>query len=150
MMPAEQIPVRHLADLLAGLVHAGAAGTRPVNALELDSRRVQPGAVFVALAGDRSHGLDFLDQALARGAAAVLHAADDPHWDAAAAGACRRAGVAAVAVPGLPHELGRIAARFHGEPSTRFETIAAITGTDGKTSVSHYLAAMLDEPDAPA
>lgn len=150
MMPAERIRVRYLADLLAGLVQAGAAGSRPVSALELDSRRVQPGAVFVALAGDRFHGRDFLDQALARGATAVLHDADDPRWDAAAGGACRRAGVAAVAVPGLARVLGRIAARFHGEPAARFECIAAVTGTDGKTSVSHYLAAMLDAPDAPA
>ncbi len=150
MMPAERMQLPHLSDLLHGLAEPGEAGTRAVTSLELDSRGVTPGALFVALQGSRAHGRDYLTQALARGAVAVLFDADDPRRDADAEAECRRAGVATVAVPALARHLGTIAARFHGDPSAGFRTIAAVTGTDGKTSVTHYLAAMLDEPDAPA
>lgn len=150
MMPAERVQLPHLADLLTGLAETGTAGPRAVSAVELDSRRMIPGAVFVALPGERAHGRDYLEQAIARGATAVLFDADDPRWDAGAAQTCRRAGVSALGIEQLAQNLGTIAARFHGEPSSRFDTVAAITGTDGKTSVSHYLAALLDDADAPA
>lgn len=150
MMPAERMQLPHLSDLLHGLAEPGGAGSRAVTALELDSRRVVPGALFVALQGIHAHGRDYLEQALARGASAVLFDADDARRDADAAAECRQAGAVAVAVPALAQQLGTIAARFHGEPSAGFRTIAAVTGTDGKTSVTHYLASMLDEPDAPA
>lgn len=150
MMPAERMQLPQLADLLRELAEPGAAGARAVTAVELDSRRVEPGALFVALPGTRAHGRDYLEHAIARGASAVLFDGADPSWDAVATDRCRRAGVIAIAVPELARRLGTIAARFHGEPSAAFRTIAAVTGTDGKTSVTHYLAAMLDQPDAPA
>jgi len=150
MMAAGSVRSARLGQLLAGLGDPGRAGRREVAGLELDSRRVEPGDVFVVLAGGRVHGRDYLEQAIARGTVAVLHDAEDSRWDAAAAAACRRAGVAVAAVPGLMRSLGTIAARLYGEPSARFESILAVTGTDGKTSVSHYIADMLDDPDAPA
>lgn len=150
MMAAEEIRSPRLGQLLAGLADPGRAGRREVAGVELDSRRVGPGDVFVALTGGQLHGRDFLHQAIARGAVAVLHDAGDPRWDAEAGAACRRAGVAVVAVPALLQSLGSIAARLYGEPSSAFESVIAVTGTDGKTSVSHYLAAMMDDVDAPA
>lgn len=150
MMPAERMQMPRLADLLRDLAEPGAAGSRAVTALELDSRRVVPGAGFVVLQGTRAHGRDYLQHAITAGASAVLFDADDPCWDAEAGDQCRRAGVIAIGVPALARQLGTIAARFYGEPSADFRTIAAVTGTDGKTSVTHYLAAMLDEADAPA
>jgi len=150
MMAAESVRSPLLGQLLAGIADPARAGRREVAGLELDSRRIEPGDVFVVLAGARVHGRDYLGQALARGAVAVLHDGDDPRWDAAAADACRRAGAAVVAVPSLARALGSIAARLYGEPSAHFESIFAVTGTDGKTSVTHYLADMLDDPDFPA
>ena len=52
---------------------AGAHASIGITDLVLDSRDVQPGAGFVALAGARSHGLEFADQALARGAVVILY-----------------------------------------------------------------------------
>ncbi|WP_070987603.1 UDP-N-acetylmuramoyl-L-alanyl-D-glutamate--2,6-diaminopimelate ligase [Halofilum ochraceum] len=141
---------RALTALCAGLTGGAGIADTTVTDLTLDSRRVTPGAGFVALAGTRTHGLDFLDAALRAGAGAVLFDADDPRWTDASAERCRTAGVPAVGVSALARQLGTIAARFWLEPAEALEAVIAVTGTDGKTSVSHFIAAMLDEPDAPA
>lgn len=142
---------RALATLCAGLINDGPiVADAAVTDLTLDSRRVTPGAGFVALAGTRTHGLDFLESALSARAGAVFFDADDPRWTDTAAERCRIAGVPAIGVPALARQLGTIAARFWQEPAEALDAVIAVTGTDGKTSVSHFIAAMLDEPDAPA
>lgn len=139
---------RTLAELCSG---AGVpAPALALTGLALDSRRVGPGTAFVALSGTRAHGLDFLDAALEAGASAVLYPEGDPAWGPERARRCERAGVPAVAVPELARRLGAIAARHFNDPSAALEAVIAVTGTDGKTSVSHFAAAMLDEPGAPA
>jgi UDP-N-acetylmuramoyl-L-alanyl-D-glutamate--2,6-diaminopimelate ligase len=114
-----------LAWLLAGLV---AAPRVVVRDLTLDSRAVQPGDAFVALAGRSTHGLDHVAEAVARGASAVIwdptEGRDLPSLPPA---------VTAVSVPGLKPELGDVADRFYGEPSAEAE-VAGITGTNGKTT----------------
>jgi UDP-N-acetylmuramoyl-L-alanyl-D-glutamate--2,6-diaminopimelate ligase len=111
---------------------------------------VTRGTAFAAVAGTSRHGLEFLEDALARGALAVLHDAADANWTDARADRCRAAGAVAVPVHDLARRLGTIAARFHGHPSEAFEHVIAVTGTDGKTSVTHFVASMLDDGDAPA
>ena len=107
-----------------------------------DSRTVSAGSVFLAVAGGRHHGLDFAGRAVEAGAAAIL-------WDEApepltrkADDACARSRVACLHVPGLRSLAGEIAGRFHGEPS-RGLPVVGVTGTDGKTSVSQFLAQAL-------
>lgn len=148
-MAAEHIGGVPLA-LLVGDEIAGDASERPVRGLTLDSRAVIPGGVFVALPGTRVHGVDYLDEALSRGASVVLHAEGDPAWCDDHSDRCMAAGAVDLAVPDLVHGLGAIAARYYGEPSRRLESVVAVTGTDGKTSVTHFIAAMLDDGDAPA
>jgi UDP-N-acetylmuramoyl-L-alanyl-D-glutamate--2,6-diaminopimelate ligase len=104
-----------------------------VSGLGLDSRAIQAGEAFVAVQGLSSHGLDFVAQALERGASAVLF---DP---ADAAAPALPAGVLAVAVPALKSRLGAIADRCYGAPSTRL-SIAGVTGTNGKTTCAWLLA----------
>lgn len=148
MMAAAHPHATPLEALLGDLV--GAPPARAVTGIALDSRRVAAGGVFMALPGHTGHGLDHLDDALARGAGVVLYAAGDPSWSDAARARCEVAGAIAVAVPELQRRAGELAARFHGSPAAGFDAVVAVTGTDGKTSVSHYIAEMLDEPDAPA
>jgi UDP-N-acetylmuramoyl-L-alanyl-D-glutamate--2,6-diaminopimelate ligase len=114
-----------LAWLLAGLV---AAPRVVVRDLTLDSRAVQPGDAFVALAGRTTHGLDHVAEAVARGASAVI-------WDPTEGRELPALppAVTAVSVPGLKPELGDVADRFYGEPSAEAE-VAGITGTNGKTT----------------
>jgi len=99
--------------------------------LTADSRNVQPGFLFAALHGTRQDGRSFAADAIARGAVAIL--ADDP--DALALPPEERDRVRVVADPNPHRRLALLAGRFHGRQP---RTIAAVTGTNGKTSVVHF------------
>ena len=99
------------------------AGDVEITGVTSDSREVRPGFLFAALPGLTTDGRHFVDDAVARGAAAILV---PEATDAAAAG---RAQVVVDADP--RRRLAEICARFHPE---RPETCVAVTGTNGKTS----------------
>ncbi|MFL9583081.1 UDP-N-acetylmuramoyl-L-alanyl-D-glutamate--2,6-diaminopimelate ligase [Stenotrophomonas sp. AB1(2024)] len=102
-----------------------------ITGLVLDSRAVRPGNAFVAIAGFGAHGLGFVDQARAAGAAAILFEPPAPVELPAPADA--------IAVPGLRTRMGNMADQFHGHPS-RAMTMVGVTGTNGKTSTVQLLA----------
>jgi UDP-N-acetylmuramoyl-L-alanyl-D-glutamate--2,6-diaminopimelate ligase len=102
-----------------------------ITGLVLDSRAVRPGNAFVAIAGFGAHGLGFVDQARAAGAAAILFEPPAPAELPAPADA--------IAVPGLRARMGAMADQFHGQPS-RAMTMVGVTGTNGKTSTVQLLA----------
>jgi UDP-N-acetylmuramoyl-L-alanyl-D-glutamate--2,6-diaminopimelate ligase len=106
--------------------------------LALDSREVRAGSLFLALRGARSHGLDFLGEALARGAAAVLWEPGEGH-----AAPSSPPHVPCTAVPELRRAVGRIADRFFNWPSAHMR-IVGITGTNGKTTCAYLTAQCLD------
>ncbi len=126
-----------LADLLQALTRDVIPDVQ-ISGVETDSRRIRAGNLFLACAGGHNHGLDFVDEALARGAAAVA-------WDAQTP---PELDVANLRVPELHRHLGEIAARFYDHPAADLSLIG-ITGTDGKTSCAHVLAqacALLGQP----
>ena len=129
---------KNLATLLQGIA-ADRAPSAYISDLSLDSRRVQTGGAFVALSGARTHGLAFLEQALSRGAVAVL-------WEPADAVAAPAlpAGVIGIRVPELTRQLGTIADRFFDAPSSEIK-VAAVTGTNGKTTTAYMLAEALEK-----
>lgn len=131
-------PGKSLAALLENLATNVPAETQ-VRDLTLDSRNVQPGAAFVALRGARTHGLAFVQEALARGARAVL-------WEPAPqiAPPSLPDDVVGVPVPKLACALGAIADRFFASPSSELEVVA-ITGTNGKTTTAYMLAEAFDK-----
>ena len=102
----------------------------PVNGICMDSRQVQPGFVFVAVGGERGHGLQHAAQAIQRGCVAILH---DGRRE------CGELEVPLVRFEGLQQRLGELASRYWTAPSEDM-TIAAVTGTNGKTSVAHFIA----------
>ncbi|HEX4895273.1 MAG TPA: UDP-N-acetylmuramoyl-L-alanyl-D-glutamate--2,6-diaminopimelate ligase [Solimonas sp.] len=133
---------RSLQSLLAG--YGAPAPDLEVTGVEMDSRRVAPGDLFLACQGSggpRSHGLAHLEQALQRGAAAVA-------WEPAAGWAQPEIAVPEIAVERLSTRVGEIAARFHGRPSERLFSVG-VTGTDGKTSTAYLIAQALDRANAP-
>ena len=130
-----------LSRLLADLVQVDAAHDTLIHGLSLDSRQVTPGDLFFACAGTRCHGAQHIAEAIAAGAAAVL--CEGPQAHVAGEGA-----VPVYPVEHLKDRLGRIAARFYGDPS-RDMTVTGITGTNGKTSCSHFLAQALDSAQPP-
>jgi len=107
----------------------------PVTRLAMDSRRVVPGDVFVAVPGAHTDGRRLIPQAIAAGAAGVLWEADGFQWDPAWS-------APNFAVRNLRQQLGFIAARVYGDPSLRLWA-AGVTGTNGKTSCSHWIAQSL-------
>jgi len=111
-------------------------GAAPLNDPDItgvtaDSRQVQPGFLFAALNGVQTDGRRFAAEAVAKGAAAIL--TDDPA--ALALDAAARQQVAIVADPNPQRALALAASRFY---PARPRTIAAVTGTNGKTSVAHF------------
>jgi len=105
---------------IAGLEIAG---------LTADSRMVRPGYLFAALQGTRADGRRYVADAVARGAVAVL--SDGPGTDAAPGSP------ALVADANPRRRLALMAAAFYGRQP---ETVVAVTGTSGKTSVAHFAA----------
>jgi len=151
------------ATLLQALAAQHEAGAH----LRLDSRAVQPGDVFVAVAGHSQHGRDFVAQAIGSGASAVLiDAAPSPPTPLPPAGeGCLAAPLAfpspaggrgcpegtgegqpsipVFSVANLRGLLGEFGHRWYGAPSDAV-TIIAVTGTNGKTSCVQWLAAALN------
>lgn len=100
--------------------------------LSADSRTVRPGFVFAALPGMRLDGRIFAAEAVSRGAVAIL--TDDAN--ALGLPAELRERVAILVDPSPHHRLALLAARFYGRQP---RTIVAVTGTNGKTSVVHFV-----------
>jgi len=119
-----------------------------VSALSLSSGGTTPGALFVAVAGLSRHGLEFVDEALERGAAAVLAEPAPEDVLARARALCAARAVPLLLLENLPQRISALASRFYSDPSSRLRVIG-ITGTDGKTSVSQFIAQALGEPQAP-
>ncbi len=136
--------VRHVAPRSAAVMPDGVT---PIGRITADSRAVQPGDVFVAVPGERFDGHDYAADAVQRGAVAVVGTRD------------------ASALPELPGTVPYLqvddaraalaagSALLQGFPS-RALTVIGVTGTDGKTTTSSLLEAILVEatraPDAPA
>ncbi|MHB1085734.1 MAG: UDP-N-acetylmuramoyl-L-alanyl-D-glutamate--2,6-diaminopimelate ligase [Thiobacillus sp.] len=103
-----------------------------VGELVNDSRKSMPGAVFAAYPGETRDGRDFIAQAVAQSVDGVLWEADHYQWDPALA-------IPNAGVVGLKNRIGEIAAHIYGEPSRSMHMIG-VTGTNGKTSVAHWVA----------
>ncbi|MET1080070.1 MAG: UDP-N-acetylmuramoyl-L-alanyl-D-glutamate--2,6-diaminopimelate ligase [Pseudomonas sp.] len=108
-----------------------------IRELTLDSRKVRPGDLFLAVPGGRQDGRLHIADAIARGAAAVA-------YEAQGAQPIQAEGAALLALKNLGGQLSAIAGRFYGEPSRGLHLVG-VTGTNGKTSVSQLLAQALDQ-----
>lgn len=132
-----------LGTLLSGIAAVPVGLARlAVDGLALDTRGLGRGELFLACAGTRHHGLDFLAHAAAAGVTACL-GEPTPEWPVdRIAETSGKMGVPVVPVEGLSAIAGIIAGRFYGDPSKRLRVVG-ITGTNGKTSCSHFLAEAL-------
>ncbi|HLG92009.1 MAG TPA: UDP-N-acetylmuramoyl-L-alanyl-D-glutamate--2,6-diaminopimelate ligase [Acidimicrobiales bacterium] len=123
-----------LVPALAGAVEVrGSTRGVEVSSIAYDSRRVSPGALFFCVPGTRADGHDFAGQAVAAGAVAVV---------------CER--LVDVGVPQLRVPPGRVrpamaevSAAFFGHPARAMATVG-VTGTNGKTTVTHMLGSILE------
>jgi len=128
-----------LASLVAGCDVLEIIGepTAVVSSLVFRAQDAGPGSVFFCVPGQKHDGHRFAPQAVANGAAAVV---------------CeRRLAVAAaqVVVPSVRRAMAFMGARFYGDPSAQL-TVAAVTGTNGKTTTAHLMARCFDAAGLPA
>ena len=130
--------IRQLRELLDGIARVPGVANREVRNLQTDSRRVQSGDLFLAVPGMVMDGRDYIGDAVASGAAAIVYETGDGF-------ALRAAPVPVFGVSGLRHKIGIIAERFYGSPSRRLVVIG-VTGTNGKTTCTQLLAQALDQP----
>ena len=135
MALAEQSQWR-LSQLLDGIAVVEPAADRPITGLAADNRAVRPGDLFLALSGTTRHGQQFISNALQAGAIAVASAQPIESLDA------HRRNVPLVVVDHLEAKTGLIADRFFGQPSADLLTFG-VTGTNGKTSTSFFIAQAL-------
>lgn len=133
-------PRSGIRDSAIGSVEGAGPEWKAIEALAVrrlvnDSREVKPGDTFVAYPGQARDGRDYIGQAIERGSTSVLweHAGFrwDPRWH-----------VPNLGVRALRHHVGAIAARLHGHPSRRLRVIG-VTGTNGKTTCSQWIAQAL-------
>jgi UDP-N-acetylmuramoyl-L-alanyl-D-glutamate--2,6-diaminopimelate ligase len=130
----EYKPVKTLKELLIGFNGAQVVGDDclMVPGLAYHSQQVIPGGVFVALKGAKTDGHRFLAQALAQGARVVV---SEEHFEAPP-------GVTTVVVPQARVALAHLSSAFYGHPSREL-VLVGITGTNGKTTTSFLLEAIL-------
>jgi UDP-N-acetylmuramoyl-L-alanyl-D-glutamate--2,6-diaminopimelate ligase len=130
-----------LERLLDRLPDARVSGDRSalVTAIEMDSRAVEPGALFVALHGTQSDGHRYIADALARGAAAVV--VDESAGDVPP-------GATLIRVADTRRALSVLSSAFFDDPSQKLDVVG-ITGTNGKTTVAYMVAAICNAANMP-
>ncbi|MCE9632842.1 MAG: UDP-N-acetylmuramoyl-L-alanyl-D-glutamate--2,6-diaminopimelate ligase [Methylophilales bacterium] len=121
-----------MSTILQQMANLGLAPTRLVS----DSRQVQTGDTFIAYPGEAVDGRHFIAQAIENGASSVVWDEDDFSWNV-------QHHTPNFAVHNLREQVGEIASEFYGEPSQKLWVIG-VTGTNGKTSCSHWLAQALN------
>jgi len=139
-----------LSQWLGHLLALDAAADRRIGQLSIDSRDCIEGSLFIALHGQASDGADFIEQAIERGAVAVLQgveasAAAEVVLEQSSAGVT----FTRIKLPGLEADIAELAADFYDRPAAAL-AVVAITGTNGKTSVSHYAAQLSNLCGMPA
>ena len=112
-------------DVLSSVMH-----------LVTDSRAIQRGDTFVAYPGEKSDGRNFIAQAIERGANAVIWDSHQFTWNDAWQ-------IPNLAVTDLRHQAGWLADAVYGNPSEKM-WVVGITGTNGKTSTSHWIAGAMN------
>lgn len=103
-----------------------------ITGLALDTRFLEPGQVFFALQGSHFDGRQYIANAIERGASAIIQ-------EASADVSASFGNIPCILLPNLRQLVGPIAARFYHEPAKKMQ-IVGITGTNGKTSCSHFTA----------
>lgn len=107
----------------------------PVGELQADSRCITEGDVFVAMKGQLQDGRRYIEKAVELGARAVIYENGDGFVFSSDS-------VVSLGVAGLSEKIPEMASRFYGEPSRAIKVIG-VTGTNGKSSVTYYIAQLL-------
>jgi len=115
--------------LLSGIVET--SEVFDVSGLSLNSKTLTKGDLFIALQGEKSHGAEYIDSAIENGCVGVLIEGKDFDCD-----------VPTIRIDNLKPKLSKLAQNFYTK--AKDVNLIAVTGTNGKTSVSHFISQLLD------
>lgn len=120
-----------LKDIIYRVSLTEVAGTTDIQikAVQFDSRKVEPGALFIAIEGTVSDGHEFIEKAVEQGAVAVISQKKPK---------VQKEGVTYILVENSARALGLVASNFYGKPSSKLQVVA-VTGTNGKTTTVSLL-----------
>lgn len=107
-----------------------------ISGVAYDSRKVKEGYLFVAMKGERHDGYAFIDEAIEKGAVAIVHEKANPHLPPFTK-------ISFIRVESSRRALACIANNFYGRPSENL-TLVGITGTNGKTTTSYIIKSILE------
>lgn len=125
-----------LSDLLKHTINLPPNLDRNITGLAIDSREIRADEVFIALIGNQNTGEIYIEHALQQGAIAVLKEAPSIQLEQLAND------IPCISLPQLSQRVGEMIAQFYHYPSRNMRIIG-VTGTNGKTSVTHMLAQIL-------
>ncbi len=133
---------KSLKELFAGVVLAETVPSMEIKYVTSNSREIVADSLFIALKGTQSHGIDFAIDAVKSGASIVIYDALDEYCQKRIPLLQKQVKTHWIGIDHLDRVAGDIVSRFYDEPS-RDLTIVGVTGTDGKTSVTHLLSQAL-------
>lgn len=125
-----------LSTLLDGIAKISAEKDCEISSITIDSREAVHGSLFVALKGTQQHGLDYASAVAEQGASAII-------WESDETVEVQELSLAQLEINDLREVLGEVANRFYNSPSQKLNVVG-ITGTDGKTSISHFVSQALE------
>lgn len=135
-MKQKKLFSKPLSSLLQGLTGIYLSSDPIITGLTLDSRTVKTGDVFFAVPGIQKDGRDFIHQAISQGASAILVEQLNNTFPSG------NSQIPIIEIPHLSDSISQIAARFYDNPSSQLQIIG-VTGTNGKTSCTHFIAQAL-------
>ncbi len=136
-----------LRDLLHGLT-AEPIASLPVTGIACHSKQVRPGDLFVAVGGSTADGHTFIEEAISRGASAIVAERLPSSYRLGSSYASSVRACPCVVVRDTREALVIMGARFYGHPSRKLRLIG-VTGTNGKTTTTYLLKAILQASDNP-